>query len=200
MGENGRMQPMTDPPLERRPAIFLDRDGVINANRPDNVKRWEEFVFLPGALEALRAMRSWPAAIIVVTNQAIIGRGRVAVAVVEDIHVRMLREINATGGRVDAVYLCPHRPEEGCDCRKPKPGLLLRAGRDLNLDLGRSVFVGDAISDAQAALAAGVTPFRVDSGRGAEQRDAFEADPVLRVCRRAADLADAVGQIAKLLA
>ena len=194
------MQTSTDPLSERRPAIFLDRDGVINENRPDHVKAWPEFTFVPGALEALRALARLPAAIIVVTNQAIIGRGRVAAPVVDDIHVRMLREINAKGGRVDAIYLCPHRPEDGCDCRKPKPGMLLWAGRDLNLDLGRSVFVGDAISDAQAALAAGVMPFRVDSGRGAEQREAFDTDPRLRGCRRAADLFDAVAQIAKLLA
>lgn len=174
------------------PAIFVDRDGVINANRPDHVKRWEEFEFLPGALDALRALAGQPAPVIVITNQAIIGRGLAPAALIDDIHTRMRAEVTAAGGRVDAVYLCPHRPEEGCDCRKPRPGMLLRAAREHGLDLSRSYFIGDALSDAQAAAAAGVTPIYVASGRGAEQREALLADPWLRGTRIVADLAAAV--------
>jgi D-glycero-D-manno-heptose 1,7-bisphosphate phosphatase len=174
------------------PAIFVDRDGVINANRPDHVKRWEEFVFLPGALEALRSLASQPWPVIVVTNQAIIGRGIAPAAIVDDIHARMRAVVAAAGGRIDAVYLCPHRPEDGCDCRKPRPGMLLRAAREHGLDLSRSYFVGDALSDAQAAAAAGATPIFVSSGRGAEQRAALLADPWLRGTRVVDDLAAAV--------
>lgn len=174
------------------PAIFVDRDGVINANRPDHVKRWEEFEFLPGALDALRALAGQPAPVIVITNQAIIGRGIAPAATIRAIHSRMLAEVTAAGGRIDAVYLCPHRPEDGCDCRKPRPGMLLRAGSEHGLDLSRSYFIGDALSDAQAAAAAGVTPIYVASGRGAEQREALLADPWLRGTRIVADLAAAV--------
>lgn len=177
------------------PAIFVDRDGVINANRPDHVKRWEEFVFLPGALEALQSLaaQTWP--VIVITNQAIIGRGIAPAAIVDDIHARMRAVVAAAGGRIDDVYLCPHRPEDGCDCRKPRPGMLLRAAREHGLDLSRSYFIGDALSDAQAAAAAGAMPIFVASGRGAEQRAALLADPWLRGTRVVDDLPAAVGVI-----
>ncbi|MEO6063179.1 MAG: HAD-IIIA family hydrolase [Thermoflexales bacterium] len=177
------------------PAIFIDRDGVINANRPDHVKRWEEFVFLPGALDALQALASQPALVFVITNQAIIGRGVAPAAIVEDIHARMRASVAAAGGRIDGVYLCPHRPEDGCDCRKPRPGMLLRAAREHGLDLSRSIFIGDALSDAQAAAAAGVTPILVSSGRRAEQRKALLADPWLRGTRFVDDLGAAVAVI-----
>ncbi len=177
------------------PAIFIDRDGVINANRPDHVKRWEEFIFLPGALDALRALAGQPAPVIVITNQAIIGRGVTPAAIVDDIHVRMRTAVAAAGGRIDGVYLCPHRPEDGCDCRKPRPGLLLRAAREHGLDLTRSFFIGDALSDAQAAMAAGVTPIFVTSRRGAERQEALLADPWLRETRIVDDLGAAVGLI-----
>lgn len=173
------------------PAIFVDRDGVINANRPDHVTRWEEFVFIPGALEALQALADQPWPVFVITNQAIIGRGIAPAAIVDDIHVRMRAMVAAAGGRIDAVYLCPHRPEDGCDCRKPRPGMLRRAAREHGLDLSRSYFIGDALSDAQAAAAAGATPIFVSSGRGAEQRDALLADPWLRATRIVDDLAAA---------
>ena len=177
------------------PAIFIDRDGVINANRPDHVKRWEEFVFLPGALEALQALAGQAAPVIVITNQAIIGRGITPAGIVGDIHARMRAVVAAAGGRIDDVYLCPHRPEEGCDCRKPRPGMLLQAAREHGLDLSRSHFIGDALSDAQAAVAAGVTPIFVSSGRGAEQREALLGDPWLRGTRIVDDLAAAVALI-----
>jgi len=174
------------------PGIFIDRDGVINANRSDHVKRWEEFIFLPGALDALRTLADRPAPIIVITNQALIGRGIVPAAIVEDVHARMRAVVAAAGGRIDDVYLCPHRPEDGCDCRKPRPGMLLRAAHAHGLDRSRSYFIGDALSDVQAAAAAGVTPIFVSSGRGAEQREALLADPWLRGTLIVDDLAAAV--------
>ncbi len=149
-----------------RAALFLDRDGVLNENRPGHVRRWEEYRFLPGVLGALaRAARS-DLAIVVVTNQSVIGRGFATRDVVDDIHRRMTAEIVASGGRVDAVYLCPHAPEDGCACRKPRPGMLLAAARDLGLDLAGSWMVGDAATDVEVARAAGVRPVLVLSGRG----------------------------------
>jgi len=150
-------------------AVFLDRDGVINQNQRDYVKSWDEFEFLPGALAALRRLASTRYAIVVVSNQSAINRGLVSWAEVNAINDRMLREIEEAGGRIDAVYICPHRPDEECDCRKPKPGLLYQAASELDIDLASSYLVGDALSDMEAALAAGCTPFLVLTGRGREE-------------------------------
>lgn len=152
-----------------RRAVFLDRDGVINRNRADHVKSWGEFEFLPGALASLRRLAQLPWLVIVVTNQSAIGRGLVSQSVVDEIHQRMMAEISAAGGRIDAVFYCPHRPDEGCDCRKPQPGLLLQAARELAVDLARSVLIGDAESDVRAAQAVGCLPVLVRTGRGQAQ-------------------------------
>ena len=151
------------------PAIFLDRDGVINANRADYVKSWAEFEFLPGALAAIRTLSAleWP--IIVVTNQSAVGRDIITRADVEDIHQRMVAAIRRAGGRITEVRYCPHRPEDHCRCRKPRPGMLLDAAQQWGLDLRRSVLVGDAMSDILAAHAVGATPILVLTGRGSEQ-------------------------------
>ncbi|HID24181.1 MAG TPA: D-glycero-beta-D-manno-heptose 1,7-bisphosphate 7-phosphatase, partial [Planctomycetaceae bacterium] len=162
-----------------KPAVFLDRDGVINENRSDYVKGWEEFVFLPGVFEPLRLLAQNHQAIVVVSNQSAVGRGLVSRETVVAIHRRMQAEIQRRGGRVDAIYYCPHHPDAGCDCRKPRPGLLLRAARELSIDLSRSYLIGDAVSDIEAALAVGCTPIFVLTGRGQEQQPAvpFHALP-----------------------
>ncbi len=147
-------------------AIFLDRDGVICENRTDHVKTWQEFKFLPGAKESLAALSRLGMPIVVVTNQAAINRGMTTVAAVEDIHRRMVAEIEAFGGRIARVLYCPHRPDEHCDCRKPEPGMLLRAAADMNLDLDGSYMVGDALTDMQAGLRVGAESIFVLSGRG----------------------------------
>ena len=152
-----------------RRAIFLDRDGVINVNRPDHVKSWDEFVFLPNSLEALRRIVASDFLVIVTTNQAAIARGLVEEATVRDINARMVVEVERAGGRIDAVYYCPHLPEEKCKCRKPQPGLYLQAAREFGIDLARSLVVGDAFADVAAALAIGAKPILVLTGRGQEQ-------------------------------
>ncbi|HEU5088854.1 MAG TPA: D-glycero-beta-D-manno-heptose 1,7-bisphosphate 7-phosphatase, partial [Roseiflexaceae bacterium] len=150
-----------------RPAIFLDRDGVINENRSDYVKSWEEVIFLPGAIEAIRRLNTSEYAIVMVTNQSAVGRGIVPFELAQAINRQVVEQITAAGGRVDAWYMCPHHPQQGCECRKPAPGLLLQAQRDLSLDLARSYMIGDAYSDLQAAQAAGVRATLVLTGRGA---------------------------------
>ncbi len=174
-----------------RPAVFLDRDGVIIENRAEYVTAWEEVAFLPGACAALRRLAATPYAIVIVTNQSPIGRGLLAAAEVVAIHQRVVAAISAAGGRVDASYLCPHRPDEGCACRKPAPGLLLQAAADLGLDLARSYMVGDAVSDLQAGLAAGGRPILVRTGRGARHAVKL-AERGLAGCPVVADLAAAV--------
>jgi D-glycero-D-manno-heptose 1,7-bisphosphate phosphatase len=150
-------------------AIFLDRDGVICENRFDHVKKWQEFRFLPGAIASLVTLSKLNLPIIVVTNQAAINRGMVSAETVEDIHQRMIAEITAAGGRIDRVIYCPHRPDEGCNCRKPEPGMLLQAAEEMNIDLAGSYMVGDAATDLLAGQKVGCRPFLVLTGRGIEQ-------------------------------
>jgi D-glycero-D-manno-heptose 1,7-bisphosphate phosphatase len=150
-------------------AIFLDRDGVICENRADHVKSWPEFRFLPGAKEAVAALSHLGLPIIVVTNQAAIGRGLVSTEVVNEINRRMVAEMAAYGGHIDRVLYCPHRPDEKCSCRKPEPGLLQQAADEMNINLSRSYLVGDSVSDLQAGQKVGCRNFLVLTGRGFEQ-------------------------------
>jgi D-glycero-D-manno-heptose 1,7-bisphosphate phosphatase len=151
-----------------RPAVFLDRDGVINRNRSDYVKSWAEYEFLPGAQTALQKLDRlhWP--VVVVSNQSAIGRGMMARATVDDINRRMMEAVRRAGGRIDEVAYCPHRPDEHCACRKPQPGLLLDAARRLHIDLRQSFLIGDAETDILAAQAAGCHPILVKTGLGEE--------------------------------
>lgn len=149
--------------------IFLDRDGVINENRADYVKSWAEFRFLPGAKEAIAMLTGAGHRLIVCTNQAGIAGGTIAREAVEDIHYRMLEEIAWAGGMIEKVYYCPHAKDVGCGCRKPRPGMLLRAQGELGLDLEDAVFIGDSMTDVRAGLAAGVRTILVLTGLGLEQ-------------------------------
>lgn len=161
-------------------AIFLDRDGVINENRDGAyVTSWEQFRFLPGALEAVVSLSRAGLPVIVVTNQSGIGRGHMSEAALVQVHRRMTDAIAAQGGRITAIMYCPHAPDDGCGCRKPRPGMLQQAAAQLELDLARCVFVGDHLTDVQAAVAAGCRPILVESGRGAESRQLLDADPDL---------------------
>ena len=153
-----------------RSAVFVDRDGVINTHCTDYVKSWQDFFFLPGAFAAFRKLASLPYAVIVVTNQSVVGRGLVVKDVVDDIHRRMVTEIQSRGGRVDDVVYCPHHPDVKCSCRKPNPGMLLQVSSQEKLDLVASYFIGDSPSDVGAAVAAGCTPVLVLTGRGRESQ------------------------------
>ena len=150
-------------------AVFLDRDGVINENRADYVKSWKEFVFLPNVCEPLRQLAQNGLLTIVVTNQSAINRGLVSPETVETIHRRMCEVVAGNGGRIDMVLVCPHRPDENCHCRKPKPGLLLQAAEHFDLDLSRSYLIGDALCDIAAGLAAGCRSILVLTGLGRQE-------------------------------
>lgn len=149
-----------------RPAVFLDRDGVINENAPTYVRCWGEFEFLSTSLKALRRLAGTGYAIVVVTNQSVIGRGLVSQAVVEQINQQMCDAVASAGGRIDRVYYCPHQPSDRCICRKPMPGMLQQAMMELKLDAQRSFMIGDALSDVEAGIAAGCKSILVLTGRG----------------------------------
>jgi D-glycero-D-manno-heptose 1,7-bisphosphate phosphatase len=158
-----------DPIGQRRPAVFLDRDGVLNENRADYVRSWEQVVILPGVFEAMQRLAASPFVVVVVTNQSAVGRGLLTLETLAAINQGIVDAVQHAGGRIDGVYACPHTPEDGCPCRKPLPGMLLQAARDLDIDLSRSYLVGDAVSDMQAAVAAGSRPMLVRTGRGMKQ-------------------------------
>ena len=156
--------------------MFLDRDGVINENLPGYVRHWGEFRFVPGACEAIVRLTAAEFRIIICTNQAGIATGELSSQNLEEIHQRMLAEIEKARGYVERVYYCPHGKQEGCLCRKPRPGLLLRARAELGCDLTDAVFVGDSMTDVQAAVSAGVFPILVLTGRGVEQLKQHASD------------------------
>lgn len=156
VGSHERLE-LTSEFLARRPAVILDRDGVLNVRPPmaEYVRRPEDFRWLPGAREALRLLAGAGYRVIVVSNQAGVGRGLMTERQVEAVHEKMRTEAEEAGGRIYAVYYCPHAWDAGCDCRKPKPGMLFQAQREHHLDLTRTTFVGDDERDEEAARAAG---------------------------------------------
>ncbi len=142
------------------------------------MRSWADVILFPQALAALVAWRDSPYRIVLVTNQSAVGRGHISRQTAEAINDQLLDVIRAAGGRVDAVFMCPHGPADGCDCRKPLPGLLLQAADALDLDLAQSVMIGDALSDVQAGRAAGVRQailLRTGRGRDQEQLPAAAA-------------------------
>jgi D-glycero-D-manno-heptose 1,7-bisphosphate phosphatase len=181
-----------------QPAIFLDRDGVIIENRADYVKSIDEVHFIPGVLAALAGAARLPCRLVIVTNQSVIGRGLIDLETAGRINEYVVQRLAAAGGRMDGTYVCPHRPDFGCDCRKPAPGLLLQAAAELSIDLAASVMIGDALSDVLAGQRAGMRAILVRTGRGqgqlAEMAPAERASvPVV------ADLAEALQRAAAAL-
>jgi len=151
-------------------ALFLDRDGVIIENRADYVRTVDQVNFYTQALAALVRYRSVPHKIVMVTNQSGIGRGLIKAEIVDQINSAVVAEVESAGGRIDAVYTCPHDPADRCSCRKPEPGLLLQAAEELNIDLSRSLMIGDSLTDVGAGRNAGVMESAlILTGRGQEQ-------------------------------
>jgi D-glycero-D-manno-heptose 1,7-bisphosphate phosphatase len=154
------------------PAIFLDRDGVLIENRADSVRHWSHVTVLPKAIDALSGFQRQGFKIIIVTNQAVVGRGLMTLNDAQLINERLVETIKERGGWVDGVFMCPHKPEDNCVCRKPQPGLLLQAAREFSIELRSSWMVGDAWTDLLAGQAAGVGgTIMVRTGRGASQLD-----------------------------
>ncbi len=156
VGSHDRL-PLTDKFLANDPAIFLDRDGVLNKKmaRAQYVCSWDEWEWMPGAKEALRLLKEAGYKVFVITNQPGIARGSMSEFALNKIHGKMKKEVAEGGGRIDAIYYCPHGWDDGCDCRKPKPGMLFMAQKDFHLDLTKTIFIGDDERDEMAGRAAG---------------------------------------------
>jgi D-glycero-D-manno-heptose 1,7-bisphosphate phosphatase len=162
---------------QKWPALFLDRDGVIIENRDEYVRSWDDVVLIPGALQALATLAERNSfRIVIVTNQSPIGRGLITQSDANEINNQLVGMIESAGGHVAGVFMCPHTDADDCECRKPRPGLLLQAAAELHLDLSNSMMIGDALTDIQAARAAGVDDaWLVRTGRGRFQENLPEA-------------------------
>ncbi len=159
--------------MTQQNVVFLDRDGVINRDSPNYIKSWEEFEFLPGSLEALVKLTKAGYQLIVITNQSIIGREMVPLPVLKKMFQRMCLAVEAAGGKIFDIYYCPHHPDEGCDCRKPEPGMIFQAKAKHGIDLPRTVMIGDNIKDVVCGQNAGCGAtilVRTGSGRQAEKQ------------------------------
>ena len=132
-------------------AVFLDRDGVINEKRDDHVKNISEFKIFSGVGDAIKLLRDKGYLVIIITNQSAIGRKIISEKKLDEIHTELKNYLNQHDTYVDSIYYCPHTPEENCSCRKPKPGLLIKATSDFDIDLEKSYFIGDSESDLNAA-------------------------------------------------
>jgi D-glycero-D-manno-heptose 1,7-bisphosphate phosphatase len=135
--------------------VFLDRDGTINHDSPDYIKNRSEFKIIPGSIEAIRLLTLSGFTSIVITNQSALARKLISPGELEHIHAIMKAAITSGGGKITDIFFCPHLPDEGCDCRKPATGLLLQAQLKYNIDLQRSIMVGDSAKDIECARKAG---------------------------------------------
>jgi D-glycero-D-manno-heptose 1,7-bisphosphate phosphatase len=147
--------------------VILDRDGTINADSDEFIKSPEEWMPLPGALEAIARLNHAGYHAVIASNQSGLGRGLFDVASLNAMHAKMHKMLSAHGGRIDAVFYCPHSPDEGCQCRKPLPGLFEQIADRFGVDLHGVPVVGDGLRDLQAGAAAGCEPHLVLTGKGA---------------------------------
>lgn len=147
--------------------LILGRDGILNAYRDDHVKAPQEWLPVPGALEAVSRLHHAGWHVTVATNQAGIGRGMIDMASINAVHAHMMRLVQEQGGRIDAVFFCPHTPEDGCECRKPLPGMMREIATRYGVPAAQIPVVADTLRDLQAAQAAGCEPHLVRSGRAA---------------------------------
>jgi D-glycero-D-manno-heptose 1,7-bisphosphate phosphatase len=151
--------------------IILDRDGVINHDSAQFIKSPEEWRPIAGSLEAIARLNQWGYRVVVATNQSGIGRGLFDMDTLNAIHDKMNRAVAQAGGRIDSIFFCPHAADSTCECRKPRPGMLLEIAVRYNVELKGVPAVGDSLRDLQAAEAVGATPILVLTGKGQKTRD-----------------------------
>ncbi|MDA0745474.1 MAG: HAD family hydrolase [bacterium] len=187
--------------MSGKPAVFLDRDGILITERGYLTKP-ENLQLFPDAPKAVSALREAGYAVFVVTNQSAVARGFITEALLTDIHHELERQLSASGARLNGIYTCPHHPEVGppayqkrCTCRKPEPGLLLRAATEHNLDLARSFMVGDNLTDLQAGWNAGCQSILVKTGHGTQVHAEATSEILGRIACIAETLSDAANWI-----
>ena len=182
----------------RDKVIFLDRDGVINYDFDGFIKCVAEFIFLPRSLAALRLLTESGFDVILISNQSGVGRGIIAPANLAAIHRHLIETVETNGGRIKDIFFCPHIPEDDCDCRKPKPGLIFKARDTYDIDLSKTVMVGDKLIDINCARRAGCEKaILVRTGHG-EKADRSLAERGFPIDYLADDLYDAVRYLLSL--
>jgi D-glycero-D-manno-heptose 1,7-bisphosphate phosphatase len=172
--------------------VILDRDGVINQDSDQFIKNTTEWKPIPGSLEAIARLNHAGYRVVVASNQSGIGRGLLDMGALNAINDKMYRSLAHVGGRIDALFYCPHAAEANCDCRKPKPGMFVDIAQRFNVDLAGVPSVGDSLRDLQAAAEAGAQPMLVLTGKGEKTQAAGGLPPGTPVF---ADLAEAVRHI-----
>jgi D-glycero-D-manno-heptose 1,7-bisphosphate phosphatase len=181
-----------------RPAIFIDRDGTLNLN-VHHLRRVKDLRLIPGAAEAVARLNEAGHLVVIITNQSAIARGYITEAYLADIHRKLARHLARAGAQFDGLYYCPHHPDYGdqtlCECRKPAPGLLLRAAAERNLDLKGSIMIGDSLTDLQAGWNAGCQSALVLTGSGENTRENADADTLDRMACIGKDLSEVVDWI-----
>ena len=169
--------------------VILDRDGVINEDSDDYIRSAEEWVPLPGSLEAIARLNHAGVAVTVATNQSGVGRGLFSLIELNQMHAKFQHALARVGGHVDGIFFCPHAPDAGCSCRKPAPGLLKAISERFGVALDGIPMIGDSRRDVEAALAAGARPLLVRTGKDGRT---LEKDPLLAACPVFGDLSAAV--------
>lgn len=173
--------------------VILDRDGTINQDSDQYIKSPAEWKPIAGSLEAIARLTQGGWRIVVATNQSGIARGLFDMATLNAIHAEMHRAVNQAGGRIDAIFFCPHAADSNCECRKPKPGLLREIAARLDVELEGVPVIGDSLRDIAAAAAVGAQPYLVLTGKGRKTRDAGSLPPGTEI---AADLAAIAARLA----
>ncbi|TAM87057.1 MAG: D-glycero-beta-D-manno-heptose 1,7-bisphosphate 7-phosphatase [Candidimonas sp.] len=171
---------------------ILDRDGVINHDSDAFIKNPDEWIPIPGSLEAIARLSRAGWRVVVASNQSGIARGLFSMATLSAIHAKMRRELANAGGAIDALFICPHGPDDGCACRKPKPGMFLDIARRYDVELESVPAVGDSLRDLQAAAAAGCVPWLVLTGKGRATWDAGDLPAGTQVGENLAEIVDAL--------
>ncbi|MCH9643945.1 MAG: D-glycero-beta-D-manno-heptose 1,7-bisphosphate 7-phosphatase [Gammaproteobacteria bacterium] len=172
--------------------IILDRDGVINQESIEYIKSPQEWIPIEGSLEAIAKLNRAGYKVVIATNQSGVGRGYYSEDTLNQIHQKLRDELKVFGGHVEAIYFCPHTPDEKCGCRKPEPGMLLQIQKDFNCDLSQTTFIGDSWRDVGAARAAGCKPILVKTGHGEESVQNIEEIESVSVYDNLAAAVDAI--------
>ena len=174
--------------------IILDRDGVINEDSDDYIKSPDEWIPIPGSLDAVARLNHAGYSVAIASNQSGIARGYFSMETLAAMSVKMNDMLTPLGGRIDAMLFCPHGPNDGCDCRKPRPGMLIEIGNRFQTSLENVLFVGDNINDVKAAQVAGAKPVLVKTGKGEQTASLIDTNKSMNVPVYE-DLADVVNSI-----
>ncbi len=172
--------------------VILDRDGVINYDSDEYIKSPDEFIPLPGSLEAIARLNQAGYTVVVATNQSGIARGYFSEDTLKKMHAKLEKLLAQLGGKIDAIYYCPHGPDDHCDCRKPEPGLLKQILQKYKADVSHLPVIGDSLRDLKSALAVGAQPILVKTGKGERTIAKLAQEPGLKNVPIFTDLNEAV--------